>query len=99
MYTSSPPYDPDYMGGEMMVPAVFVLHMLWIAFAMLLVLVVLRAVAAQRAGRPLTWEPTPESAAASPLRQHLPMDEEEPGDLALELSNLMPAHKTFSHSA
>lgn len=33
MFTSDPAYDPDYMGGTMMAPAVFVFHLLWLSAA------------------------------------------------------------------
>lgn len=33
MFTADPAYDPDYMGGSMMVPAVFVFHLLWVSAA------------------------------------------------------------------
>lgn len=33
MFTSNPAYDPDYMGGTMMAPAVFIFHMLWLSGA------------------------------------------------------------------
>jgi hypothetical protein len=51
MFVSDPAYDPDYMGGTMMVPAVFVMHMLWIGVMGVVVLAAMRGLYVKRFGR------------------------------------------------
>ena len=51
MFVSGPAYDPDYMGGTMMVPAVFVLHMMWICVLGVVVLAVMRVIYSKRFAR------------------------------------------------
>jgi hypothetical protein len=42
MYVSDPAYDPEYMGGTMMAPAVFVFHLLWVSAAVAFLLLGMR---------------------------------------------------------
>jgi hypothetical protein len=58
MYTADPRYDPDYMGAAMMLPAVLVVHALWVAVAALTALLVSQAAHARLLGAPVPFEPT-----------------------------------------
>ena len=51
MFVSDPAYDPEYMGGTMMVPAVFVVHMMWLCVAGVVLLGVMSRVYSKRFGR------------------------------------------------
>jgi hypothetical protein len=55
MFTADPAYDPDYMGGTMMVPAVFVMHMLWLAAASVAVLLLMKRMYSSMFGREIQF--------------------------------------------
>ena len=55
MFMADPAYDPDYMGGTMMVPAVFVMHMLWISVASVFILLIMRRIYTLRYGRDIEF--------------------------------------------
>ncbi|GAB4813862.1 hypothetical protein N2152v2_000908 [Parachlorella kessleri] len=97
MYVSDPKWDPDSMAGTMMAPVVLAVHMLWIAFASLSVLLVMRVLYERVTGRAL---PLPAAAAGTagtaatkngfgPLPQD---DSAEVVELDVEMSALM-GHK------
>lgn len=55
MFTADPAYDPDYMGGTMMVPAVFVMHILWLAALGAFVLLFMRRMYVSKYGREIEF--------------------------------------------
>lgn len=55
MFTADPAYDPDYMGGSMMVPAVFVFHLLWVTAAAMILLLVMRSIYSRSHGREISF--------------------------------------------
>jgi hypothetical protein len=58
MFVSDPAYDPEYMGGTMMVPAVFVLHMMWISVFGVVLLAVMRALYSKQYAREIDLSST-----------------------------------------
>ena len=79
-------WDPDYMGSVMMVPVVFVLHMLWISAAMLTLLLVLRALYARYEGRPIAFAPPTGDARAG----YTAAGKHEHDEHGIELGSLIP---------
>lgn len=86
MYRGVPMWDPDYMGSVMMVPVVFVLHMLWISAAMLALLLVMRALHARYEGRPIAFVPPAGDARAG----HAGASKHEHDEHGIELGSLIP---------
>ncbi len=57
MFMSYPAYDPDEMGGAMMTPVIFVVHILWVALASISTFLVMRFVYSRVLGRDIGFMP------------------------------------------
>lgn len=88
--TANPAWDPDLMGGSMMVPVPFVLWMLGSATALMCLLLAMKAATEWRLGKKLSFDAAG-SGEAQHLHQPLPSDDSaaEFGGGHLELSSLV----------
>jgi hypothetical protein len=84
MFTADPAYDPDYMGGTMMVPAVFVMHMLWICAASAILLLIMRKVYSAMYGRDVQF-----NSAAKRTGEYRQLDNSAVADVGLSSTSGM----------